>query len=415
MNRKLLHFCSVAVVLFLAALFLYFYITDRIDPYVAPEFRRWALLAGLGLAVLGLFNLATANQAEACGHDHDHDHDHGHDHGHDHDHGDGGCCGHDHDHGDGGEEPHHHGESPSGVILALVVLTLPMLVAANSSVDRFSTEYAIRWANITEKLHRLELNRARERQQTVAKAEPKQTPHGGPVAAESAQQSPPDTAPKAASVADAPPQPATGEANPVDATEVATADTPPATQPVGAPQAAAEGAGAADSPPTTAAAKSEDDDGWGEFTLEDLKRMVPQSSEGNFMLEVPQLFYTANDTELQRVLEGLPIETIAQVMPVTSDDADSAAPDVALPATPTPIDSRNRLRLFRMFIECCAADMRPLPVTIQFKDAIPEYEEMGWVKVVGKVRYEHVDGVTTPIVDVITMEPTAEPMDMMVY
>ncbi len=410
MNRKLLHFCSVAVVLFLAALFLYFYISGRIDPYVAPEFRRWALAAGLGLAVLGLFNLATANQAAACGHDHGHDHDGGHDH----DHGEDGCCDHDHDHdhGDVEEEHHHHEESASGVILALVVLTLPMLVAANSSVDRFSTEYAIRWANITEKLHRLELNRKREREQTVAKAEPKQTPHGGKAAVQTAQQPSPETASSTPSVADTPPTPVAGREG--ESTEIATADTPPATKPVGAPEAAGEGASAADSPPATAE-KSEDDDGWGEFTLEDLKRMVPQSSEGNFMLEVPQLFYTANDTELQRVLEGLPIETIAQVMPVSTDDADVAAEGAALPATPTPIDNSKRLRLFRMFIECCAADMRPLPVTIQFKDALPEYEEMGWVKVVGKVRYEHVDGVTTPIVDVITMEPTAEPMDMMVY
>ena len=80
-----------------------------------------------------------------------------------------------------------------------------------------------------------------------------------------------------------------------------------------------------------------------------------------------------------------------------------------------PDAATRRLRLFRMFVECCAADMRPLPVTIEFKDGIPTYEEMGWVKVVGKVRYEHVDGVTAPIVDVIAMEPTAEPMDMMVY
>ena len=178
--------------------------------------------------------------------------------------------------------------------------------------------------------------------------------------------------------------------------------------------------GAADSPPTPdgdgatkdgqvggAAGESTsdaEDDGWGEFTLEDLKRMVPQSSEGNFLLEVPQLFYTANDTELQRVLEGLPVETVAQVMPISKDTQEM-----------NPEAATRRLRLFRMFVECCAADMRPLPVTIEFKDGIPEYEEMGWVKVVGKVRYEHVDGVTAPIVDVNTMEPTAEPMDMMVY
>ena len=384
MNRKFLHYASVAVLLFVAALFIYFYLSGRIESYVAPEFRTWALAAGLGLAVLGLFNLATARAEVACGHDHSHDDDHDHSHGEDgscgHDHDDHDHShGHDHDHGDGEEEHHHHEDSPAGIVLALVVLTLPMLMAANYSRDTFSPEYQIRWADITENLQRIEAKRKMKREQATA---------GTNVA-----DRPPSTAvsPAGAGVTDENP------GAPVGA-EVAAADTPPDTSDEGA-----EGkVGGTTGEP--AAATDADDDGWGEFTLDDLKRMVPQSSEGNFLLEVPQLFYTANDTELQRVLEGLPVETIAQVMPI-SKDVQEMNPDAAT----------RRLRLFRMFVECCAADMRPLPVTIEFKDGIPEYEEMGWVKVVGKVRYEHVDGVTAPIVDVISMEPTAEPMDMMVY
>ena len=382
MNRKALHYAAVAVLLFLSALFLYFYLTGRIERYVAPEFRTWALAAGLGLAVLGLFNLVTARAAVACGHDHSHDH------GHDHDHsrGDGECCGHDHDHNhdhdhdhdhshDHGqaeeEDHHHHDESPAGIALALVVLTLPMLVAANYSRDTYSPEYQIRWADITENLQRIEAKRKMKREQA----------NGGPSVADR----PPSTAvsPAGAGVTDENPGAPVG------------ADTPPSPAGEGTEEGSVGG---------TAGTTDADDDGWGEFTLEDLKRMVPQSSEGNFLLEVPQLFYTANDTELQRVLEGLPVETIAQVMPISKDTQEM-----------NPGAADRRLRLFRMFVECCAADMRPLPVTIEFKEGIPEYEEMGWVKVVGKVRYEHVDGVTAPIVDVSTMEPTAEPMDMMVY
>ena len=163
MNRKALHYTSVAVLLFLSALFLYFYLTGRIERYVAPEFRTWALAAGLGLAVLGLFNLVTARAAVDCGHDHSHDH--GDEHDHDHSHDEGACSDHSHDHehdhshdhghdhGTGEEEEHHHHEdSPAGIVLALVVLTLPMLVAANYSRDTFSPEYQIRWADITENL-----------------------------------------------------------------------------------------------------------------------------------------------------------------------------------------------------------------------------------------------------------------------
>ena len=57
---------------------VYFYVSGRISLYLAQEFRIYTLVAGLGLCVLGLFNLltrGTGTEAECC-------HDHGHDHGH---------------------------------------------------------------------------------------------------------------------------------------------------------------------------------------------------------------------------------------------------------------------------------------------------------------------------------------------
>lgn len=71
---------SVALLCWGAAL-LYFYSSGRINQYLAPDFRLISFGGGLGLAVLGLFNLLTAGQAADCGHDHSgdegsHDHDH---------------------------------------------------------------------------------------------------------------------------------------------------------------------------------------------------------------------------------------------------------------------------------------------------------------------------------------------------
>jgi uncharacterized repeat protein (TIGR03943 family) len=61
---------------------LYFYSSGRINHYLAPDFRPIAFAGGLGLAVLGLFNLLTAGQKIDCCHDHaneddTHDHDGG--------------------------------------------------------------------------------------------------------------------------------------------------------------------------------------------------------------------------------------------------------------------------------------------------------------------------------------------------
>ena len=72
---------SLAVLVWSAVL-LYFHASGRINKYLAPDFRPIAFAGGLGLAVLGLFNLLTAGQKADCGHDHGdgedaHDHESG--------------------------------------------------------------------------------------------------------------------------------------------------------------------------------------------------------------------------------------------------------------------------------------------------------------------------------------------------
>lgn len=73
MNPVLRRVLFSLAVLFWAGVMLYFYGSGRIVKYLAPDFRYLALFGGMGLAVLGLFNLLTAGQKADCGHDHDHD------------------------------------------------------------------------------------------------------------------------------------------------------------------------------------------------------------------------------------------------------------------------------------------------------------------------------------------------------
>jgi uncharacterized repeat protein (TIGR03943 family) len=81
MNPKLCRIlCSLAVLSWGVAL-LYFHASGRIVKYLAPDFRLIALVGGLGLSVLALFNLLTAGQQAGCGHNHgDSDDAHCHDH-----------------------------------------------------------------------------------------------------------------------------------------------------------------------------------------------------------------------------------------------------------------------------------------------------------------------------------------------
>jgi uncharacterized repeat protein (TIGR03943 family) len=79
MNAPLRRILFSTAVLSWSAALLYFHASGRINKYLAPDFRIIALLGGLGLAVLGCFNILTASRLADCGHDHGDDgdpHDH---------------------------------------------------------------------------------------------------------------------------------------------------------------------------------------------------------------------------------------------------------------------------------------------------------------------------------------------------
>lgn len=100
---------SLSVLLW-AAVMIYFYESGRIVKYLAPDFRPIALAGGLGLAVLGLFNLLTAFREVDCGHDH----------------------------GEGEGEEHDHEGSDMNPLASLILMTLPVGFSAVTSTDSFS-------------------------------------------------------------------------------------------------------------------------------------------------------------------------------------------------------------------------------------------------------------------------------------
>lgn len=111
MNPKVCRILFSLAVLSWAAALLYFHASGRIVKYLAPDFRIIALVGGLGLAVLGCFNLLTAGQEAGCGHDH----------------GDGedGSC-------------HDHESSDIHPLLACVLMVLPLAASVAWTKDEYS-------------------------------------------------------------------------------------------------------------------------------------------------------------------------------------------------------------------------------------------------------------------------------------
>ncbi len=430
------HLISVALLLLWGSVLIYFHVSGRLVHYLPPDgiFRPMALIAGIGLLVLGIFNLATiGNQtADCCGHDHDHNHDHDHDHDHDHKH-DGcdhdhahekaGCCGHDHDHakvdcghdhshdkGDCCGHDHHHGHShghshghdhahgiieesgPIARTLAICVLAVPLVMAAAMSPDQFSPN-----AVINKGLYNTNYAAASTTgvpQTRLSSAKPgaaKTTPAGVPAPA----------AKPSVTIAETPsagPR-VPGSAAPGSAS-VAVSTLPPATvAPAQGSTPPAPGTVTGEMAKSASAAKpGAETKSYGSFTLEDLKAQVPQSKEGNFILEVPELYYTAGDKEVQGVLAGQLIETTAQVLPEKVNNTDG-----------------KRLRIFRMLVQCCAADARPYSVPVEFTDKAPTIKDMTWIKLVGKMGYVQENGQTVPIVYASEYKETTAPDNAMLY
>jgi uncharacterized membrane protein YcgQ (UPF0703/DUF1980 family) len=57
----------------------------------------------------------------------------------------------------------------------------------------------------------------------------------------------------------------------------------------------------------------------------------------------------------------------------------------------------TRRRLYRLFMTCCAADSRAIPIVLEFGQTPPELPENGWVKVAGTMRFLLEDGVIQPV------------------
>lgn len=128
------------------------------------------------------------------------------------------------------------------------------------------------------------------------------------------------------------------------------------------------------------------------FTLETLEQSRDKTVDGEFKLNLLELFYTAGDTEQMVVFDGLSVETEAK-----------------LRNEPNRNDSGKRMRLYRLFMTCCAADMKAIPLSIEFDGELPDISHHSWVRVAGTMSYEEVDGVVYPVLKVTRIEEIAVP------
>lgn len=245
------------------AVLVYFYASGRIVAYLTPDFRTFALAGGLGLLVVGLFNLLTAGEGAACGHDH------------------------------GPDDTHDHESLDVHPAIALLILVVPLALGVAWTKDAYSTEALSR-------------------------------------------------------------------------------------------------KGLFDSP--AEAGSSFMSSMLPKLTREVIERQHPKNADGYHPFPLMELFFSSGDPEMRELVGGMPVVTEGRLV----NDPDGAA---------------NQRRLYRLFITCCAADSRAIPIIVRFKGGAPDAGENAWMKLSGTMRYPDEGMGYVPVLEVERAEETPPPQE----
>ena len=120
---------------------------------------------------------------------------------------------------------------------------------------------------------------------------------------------------------------------------------------------------------------------------------LTRTPEGNIVAEVLDLLYAAQDKTLQAYFEGKQIELIGQFLPDTGKNA-----------------TANRFKAVRMFMSCCAADAQPVATLVE-TEAMPDFKEMEWVKIIGVPTFPVERGRRISVLKALTITKTPAPED----
>ncbi|MCU0779649.1 MAG: hypothetical protein MUF04_00950 [Akkermansiaceae bacterium] len=130
------------------------------------------------------------------------------------------------------------------------------------------------------------------------------------------------------------------------------------------------------------------------LTPELLKQRHPKTPEGFHPFSLIELFFATGDRDMQAVLGGLPVETEGRIIEERAHNPQG-----------------TRKRLYRLFLTCCIADSRAIPIVLEYGGPPPAIADDEWVKVRGTVRFlEEQDSVQAVLFvqDTVPAEPPPE-------
>ncbi len=120
-----------------------------------------------------------------------------------------------------------------------------------------------------------------------------------------------------------------------------------------------------------------------QLTREEIEASHRKASDGYYEFNLLELFFATGDRTVQPLIDGMKVETEGRWIEEKANHPEG-----------------RRKRLYRLFITCCAADSRAIPIVLEYGGPTPEFPENGWVKVAGTMGYPLENGMIQPVLRV---------------
>ncbi len=124
---------------------------------------------------------------------------------------------------------------------------------------------------------------------------------------------------------------------------------------------------------------------------------TPGGDANAMPVQVIDLLYAVQMPTYREEFEGKQVEMTGQFVPLTTGNPKG-----------------DRFQAIRLFITCCAADAKPVGVTVQY-DRPLKVSEMGWVKITGTPTFPMEGGRRTAVLVANKVEECAAPAEPFVY
>jgi len=134
-----------------------------------------------------------------------------------------------------------------------------------------------------------------------------------------------------------------------------------------------------------------------EGTMMDPSLYLKKNTDGYIAAETVDLLYAAGEPAMREDFENKQVEVTGQFLP-------------ALAGNP----NGDRFNLTRLFVMCCAADARPVAISVQSQPST-DLPKMTWVKVRGKATFPVEGGRHMPVIVAESVTETDAPEESFLY